>query len=224
MIKFVLMSALAIAAATVLMATVTVYAISWSQDPFVPQDNTAPVLTGYSFAVLPYDLQGLSTTADLIIEGKVLDKDQGKKVGHADPGVPPELVTFPSVNNEIQVQKVLKGDYPVNKTINVITIGDLSGKVFVEDSVELKKGEKAVFFLMREPVYDNAWTLVGYEQGKFKVDGSGGVHGNPGLGPKVDASNSDELKQKIDQTLKQPKPKVKVQHPDDKDLRAPSVP
>lgn len=129
-----------------------------------------------SFGVLGFDFGSIAHEAELIVIGKVLDVKQGGMVGVSTAGVPDSLTHFPSINNLVQIDKVIKGQY-IDKTINVVTEGDLSGKTKIEDSVQMHKGERTVLFLHKEPTYKNQWTVVGMNQGKFNVDAKGTVLG-----------------------------------------------
>lgn len=52
----------------------------------------------------------------------------------------------------------------------MITEGDLTGKIGVEDAAELDKNEYVYLFLYKEPVYHNEYVLNGKFQGKFHID------------------------------------------------------
>jgi hypothetical protein len=158
-----------------------------------------------SFGVRGYDFPNLAHQAQLIVLGKVIDQKDGGRQGVSTPGVPDSLTHLPTINNLIQIEKVIKGQY-AGTTIDVYTDGDLTGKIKIEsDSPDIKKGERGVFFLRQEPVWQNKWTIVGLDQGKFKVDNNGNVQGKLAAG-NIKASLAG-LETKLKDVLSKPVPK-----------------
>lgn len=170
--------------------------------PTLGNNDTQTVI---SFAIKGYDFPNLAHTAELVVLGKVIDQKDGGKQGVSTPGVPDSLTHLPTVDNLIQVQKVIKGTYPA-KTIDVFTDGDLTGNVQIEsDSPDIKKGDHAIFFLRQEPIWGNKWTIVGMDQGKFNVDANGNVHGRLAAGEIK--TNQLGLEAKLKDALSKPIPK-----------------
>lgn len=173
---------------------------------FVPASTTLPEHI-ISLGVRGFDLSGLSHEAQLIVLGKVLDVKQGGQVGVSSAGVPDSLTHTPSVNNLVQIEKVIKGQAQGINQINVVTEGDLSGKTLVEGAATLHKGEHTVLFLYKEPTYKNQWTILGMEQGKFNVDSKGIVKGKLAL---TDIkANLAGLETKLKEVLSKPQVHIK---------------
>lgn len=175
-----------------------------------------------SLGVRGFDFDSITHEAQLIINGKVLNKKSAGQIGESSPGVPDSLTHIPGTNNLIQVDSVIKGDPAlVGQTIQVITEGDstASGRtdIKVEDTVTLQKNEKAVFFLIKEPVYDNQWTILGMDQGKCKVKSPTDVQCNF-AGGTIKGSEAG-LESKIKQTMKEPKEKAKNLMPGSEDIK-----
>jgi hypothetical protein len=127
-----------------------------------------------SFAMVGLSLDELAQEAELIIQGKVIDKkqDKGAILGNGE-----RTISLPLVINEIQVNKVIKGTWK-DKTIGVITEEDLSGMVIVEDTAEMEQNENVFLFLTKESVYNNAYAVLGKFQGKFHIDDNNKVEEN----------------------------------------------
>lgn len=171
---------------------------------FVPASGVQPEHI-ISLGVRGFDLSGLSHEAQLIVVGKVLDVKQGGQVGVSSTGVPDSLTHTPSINNLVQIEKVIKGQAQGN--INVVTEGDLSGKTLVEGAARLHKGEHTVLFLYKEPTYKNQWTILGTEQGKFNVDTKGIVQGK--LATSDIKANLGGLEAKLKEVLSKPQIHIK---------------
>lgn len=101
-------------------------------------------------------LEDLSHQSELIISGTVLDEKP------ANDGL---------VNHSLSIQKIIKGNY-TGSSISVF-----SQPEFVEDAVNLTKGEKVILFLYKERMYGGQYAVVGMLNGKYVIDPNGLVHG-----------------------------------------------
>ena len=86
--------------------------------------------------------------------------------------MPKNLTVTPAILTTLGVEKIIKGNYNGNK-IDIITEGDLSGKITFEGPAKFHKGEKAILFLHRVQGYGGQYTTLGMDQGKFQVDSNG---------------------------------------------------
>ncbi len=109
-----------------------------------------------SYSLVPLAMEDLSRQAQLIILGNVSDKQLG------DAGL---------INYTVSIGQIIKGTYAGN-TINVLS----QPTEFVEDAVDLTKGEKVILFLYKEKMYGGQYAVVGM-QGKYDIDSNGVVHG-----------------------------------------------
>lgn len=155
-----------------------------------------------------YDLMELSMydlvhKSQLIVMGNVLDQQSAGMVGESQVGLPDNLTKVPGIRSTIQVEKVVKGSYE-GKTINVITEGDLSGKIVIEGPAKFEKGERTIVFLYREKIYDGQYAVTGMEQGKYQVDSNGLIKGKSVLNS-TSVANFDA---KIKDILTKPKPET----------------
>lgn len=117
--------------------------------------------TGMVFDSVDLSLNDLVNESEVIVLGNVVDQNYNGTVPDNSDGVP-------LIRNAVQVEKVIKGNY-TDKTIDVITEGDLTGHTSVGGSAKLNKGERVVLFLQREKVYDGHFAVTGMEQGKYEV-------------------------------------------------------
>lgn len=101
-------------------------------------------------------LEDLSHQSELIISGTVLDE---------------KLANQGLVNHSLSIEKVIKGNYS-STTINIVSQPD-----FVEDAVNLTRGERVILFLYKEKTYGEQYAVVGMMQGKYDIDPNGLVHG-----------------------------------------------
>lgn len=143
--------------------------------------ESATLVSSQEQAGIIYDLVDLSIydlvhDSELILMGNVLDQNSVGTIGESQAGVPDNLTKVPGIRTTIQVEKVLKGSYE-GKTIDVITEDDLSGRIIIEGSAKLQKGERTILFLYREKIYDGQYAIMGMEQGKYQVDSNGLVKG-----------------------------------------------
>jgi hypothetical protein len=141
---------------------------------------------------IPLSKYDLVHDSELIILGKVLY----------------QYSEIPTIRNILQVDKVIKGKFD-NKTMDVITEGDLSGNIVVEGPAKFQKGEKAILFLYREQDYGGEYTTLGLEQGKYHVDSNGLVEGKVTATEEywpLNATSLADFEADIKNVLNQPKP------------------
>lgn len=89
-----------------------------------------------NLAAVTYDYVGLNKydlvhDSDLIVLGKVLDRNSAGMAQQIQGGVYGNLTEIPGIRNTITVEEVIKGHYEKG-TIDVITEDDLSGNIAVE--------------------------------------------------------------------------------------------
>jgi hypothetical protein len=114
-------------------------------------------------------MEELASESDLIIQGVVINVQQGKDRIEEDEGEDDDWI-IPTILSEIQVKKVIKGTWE-DKTIKVSTEGDLSGEEYIPAAAKMKKSEKVILFLIKDPHYGtDAYTTYGMYQGKFDID------------------------------------------------------
>lgn len=136
---------------------------------------------GQEAKVITYDLMPLSKydlvhDSELIILGNVIEQNSAGTVGETQAGVPRNVTDVPTIQTTVGIENLIKGDYDGNK-IDIITEGDLSGKITFEGPAKFYKGEKTILFLYREQVYGGEYTTMGMEQGKYQVESNGLVEG-----------------------------------------------
>jgi hypothetical protein len=136
---------------------------------------------GQEAKVITYDLMPLSKydlvhDSELIILGNVIEQNSAGTVGETQAGVPRNVTDVPTIQTTVGIENIIKGDYDGNK-IDIITEGDLSGKITFEGPAKFYKGEKTILFLYREQVYGGEYTTMGMEQGKYQVESNGSVEG-----------------------------------------------
>ena len=96
--------------------------------------------------------------------GNVLEQNSAGKIGQIQAGVPGNLTKIPGIRNTIEVEKLIKGNHE-GAIIDVITEGNLSGKIVVEGPAKFEKGEKTILFLSQEKGYGGEYTTMGGSQG-----------------------------------------------------------
>lgn len=92
--------------------------------------------------------------SELIIVGNLSDRSSAGTVDESQTRAPENLTKVPGIRNTIQIEKILKGSYE-GSTIDVITEDDLSGKIVIEGSAKLQRGEKIILFLYQEPLFSH---------------------------------------------------------------------
>lgn len=132
--------------------------------------------TGMVFDSVDLSLNDLVKDSKIIVLGTVVSQNSNGTGREIQVGVPSNLTQVPLIRNTIQVEKVIKGNY-TDKTIDVITEGDLTGHISVEGNAKLNKGERVVLFLQQEKSYNEQFAVTGMEQGKYHVDSNGVVKG-----------------------------------------------
>jgi hypothetical protein len=170
------------------------------------------------YATRDLSIEDMSFEAQLIIQGKVIDQNEGR----ANPVAEQGMIPIPTTNNVVQVVSVTKGDPKlVGKTINVITDGDVSKRVIVPESAMLKRGENLELFLAKSPIGENTYTIKGVDQGKYTVDKNNNVRGKF-IKDTMPAISFDKNVKKI---LSEPRPvkQGKNLRPNDKDLTADQI-
>lgn len=183
-----------------------VMGIEYNQTPYEPLPVPAGTesIAVIDYAVMDLSLEDMAHDSPLIVEGTVLDRKQGKPLPPPGHG----MIGTPTVSNTIQVDKVIKGNFTtgVPKTINVVTEEDLSGRIIMEDTLELKKNETVILFLFKAPGYGpGAYGITGINQGKYEVLPDGSVMGKF-IGDKDNGSLAD-FEKNITKILSEPKPK-----------------
>jgi hypothetical protein len=187
---------------------------------------------GQEAKVITYDLMPLSKydlvhDSELIILGNVIEQNSAGTVGETQAGVPRNVTDVPTIQTTVGIENIIKGDYDGNK-IDIITEGDLSGKITFEGPAKFYKGEKTILFLYREQVYGGEYTTMGMEQGKYQVELNGLVEGKIRATEEYWPLNATSLayfETDIKNLLTQPKPEpIAVESaPYDRDLTTEEV-
>jgi hypothetical protein len=187
---------------------------------------------GQEAKVITYDLMPLSKydlvhDSELIILGNVIEQNSAGTVGETQAGVPRNVTDVPTIQTTVGIENIIKGDYDGNK-IDIITEGDLSGKITFEGPAKFYKGEKTILFLYREQVYGREYTTMGMEQGKYQVESNGLVEGKITATEEYWPLNATSLayfETDIKNLLTQPKPEpIAVESaPYDRDLTTEEV-
>jgi hypothetical protein len=187
---------------------------------------------GQEAKVITYDLMPLSKydlvhDSELIILGNVIEQNSAGTVGETQAGVPRNVTDVPTIQTTVGIENIIKGDYDGNK-IDIITEGDLSGKITFEGPAKFYKGEKTILFLYREQVYGGEYTTMGMEQGKYQVESNGLVEGKITATEEYWPLNATSLayfETDIKNLLTQPKPEpIAVESaPYDRDLTTEEV-
>lgn len=189
--------------------------------------DSARQVSGQQLSTITYDLMELSKydlvhDSELIVVGNVLDQNSAGKLGEIKVGAAESMTRIPGIMNTVEVEKVIKGTYE-GERIDVITEGDLSGKIDVEGPAKFHKGEKTILFLYREKGYGGHYTTMGMEQGKYQVDSNGLVEGKLKSNMEYWPSNLTSIadfEANINDILSKPKPKKITEDaaPGDRDL------
>jgi hypothetical protein len=187
---------------------------------------------GQEAKVITYDLMPLSKydlvhDYELITLGNVIEQNSAGTVGETQAGVPRNVTDVPTIQTTVGIENIIKGDYDGNK-IDIITEGDLSGKITFEGPTKFYKGEKTILFLYREQVYGGEYTTMGMEQGKYQVESNGSVEGKITATEEYWPLNATSLayfETDIKNLLTQPKPEpIAVESaPYDRDLTTEEV-
>ena len=125
-------------------------------------------LSGITYDLFPLSKYDLVHDSELILLGNVLEQNSAGTVGEEQTGVPKNLTVAPAILTTLGVEKIIKGNYNGNK-IDIITEGDLSGKITFEGPAKFHKGEKAILFLYREQGYGGEYTTMGMAKESFKL-------------------------------------------------------
>jgi hypothetical protein len=152
-------------------------------------------------------MKELASESDLIIRGEIIDVQPGRDRIEEDEGEDDDWI-IPTLVSEVQVKKVIKGTWN-DKTIKVTTEGDLSDEEYISAAAKLKKGEKVILFLIKDPLYgDNAYTIYGMYQGKFDIDDNNQVENKhefaSDLKTKIKGMNITEFENNIYKILGMP--------------------
>jgi hypothetical protein len=124
---------------------------------------------GVFYHIPESSMKELASGSDLIIRGEIINVQPGRDRIVEDEGEDDDWF-IPTLLSEVQVKKVIKGTWK-DKTIKVTTEGDLSGEEHIPAAAKMKKSEKVILFLIKDPLYgDNAYTTYGMYQGKFDID------------------------------------------------------
>ena len=145
-------------------------------------------------------MKELASESNLIIRGEVINVQQGKDRIEEDEGEDDDWI-IPTLLNEIQVKKVIKGTWK-DKTIKVSTEGDLSGEEYIPAAAKMKKSEQVILFLTKDPLYGtNVYTTYGMYQGKFDIDDNNKVKNKhefaSDLNTKIKGMNTIEFENNI---------------------------
>ena len=107
-----------------------------------------------------------------ISEGEIVETDFSSAksifVKNKD-GIQMDLYTI----SPVKIQKVIKGNFE-GKEIKVLepyAITNSNVKYIYEGYSEMKKGDKYILFLAKAYGYDDVYSVVSLDQGKFNVDG-----------------------------------------------------
>lgn len=194
-------------------------------------DSTRQV-SGQQLSTITYDLMELSKydlvhDSELIVVGNVLDQYSAGRLGEIKAGVAESTTRIPGIMNTVEVEKVIKGTYE-GKTIDIVSEGDLSGKIIVEGPAKFHKGEETILFLYREKGYGGHYTTMGMEQGKYQVDSNGLVEGTLKSNMEYWPSNATtiaDFEDNIKDILSKPKPEQITEDaaPGDSDLTTEEV-
>jgi hypothetical protein len=146
-------------------------------------------------------MKELASESDLIIRGEIINVQPGRDRIVEDEGEDDDWI-IPTLLSEVQVKKVTKGTWN-DKTIKVATEGDLSDEWYIPAAAKMKKGEKVILFLIKDPLYgDNAYTTYGMYQGKFDIDDNNQVKNkhefaSSDLKTKIKGMNTTEFENNI---------------------------
>jgi hypothetical protein len=156
--------ALAVSIATLLVLSIQYWPVDGDKLGIVkPEPNqvrlhpTAPQsqIIQMDFATPNFDYKTVKKMTTLAIVGTVVKQSDGPNDG-----------PIPQIANQIQVERVLKGQ--AKDTVTVMT-PRTSKNVIIEDAYQLHNGDKGVFLLFK---WKGSYQIVGNSQGKYQFNGN----------------------------------------------------